>query len=400
MNQRLFRTCVLPTIVLSMVLLLLPTQLQAQRFRNPAYDYYLDIPIGWSVLHAEAAEEVSFTDPQRSAIFQVFAFENRFDSIDQLHSYVQLQFQTHGDHSAFTFNNHDSVLADYQFQAGRHNLRGYFVMIHTATRSYVIMAYAPVEHYERYHDTLLSAIDSFAPGSSARRLPGPISQFYYPHPAPQPQEFTLRIDGTELRPAFDEGEIEGAEVLIEREARVLSGYGQGSYTRPDPQDLPQWASAWQRYYRAIYRDNYSRLEPLAEQLAAHFDRTGVSRQQIPHQLLAWLQGFEFFQTESLSRLLSPPATLATRSGDCDSLGLTYVILLHQLGFDAILLVSSEYAHAVAGVNVPGAGWRYPFEGRSYLAAEMTASVDLGLIDSTQADPGGWIPIGFRDPPAR
>ena len=372
-------------------------QLEAQRFRNPAYDYYLDIPIGWTVLRAESPEEVTFTDLERNAVLRVLVFENRFDSIEQLGRFVRRKFDAYGDNAGFAYNGYDSLLADYRFSAGLDELRGYFLLVHAGRHSYVVMGYAALARYEQYHDVLLSAVDSFAPGSAARLLPGPVSQFYYPYPAPHPTNRTVTVDGARLRVPLDDGELEATQVLIEREARLLTAYGQHAYRRPDPGNLPPWAAAWQRYYRAVYRDNYARLAPLARQLDEHFSATAVPADRIPHELLAWLQDFAYYQTGSPSRLLSPLLTLVTRSGDCDSLGLTYVILLHHLGFDAILLVSSEYAHAVAGVNVAGDGWRYQFEGRSYLAAELTADAELGLIDGTLADPGGWIPVGFRDP---
>ncbi|TVQ96411.1 MAG: hypothetical protein EA403_16325 [Spirochaetaceae bacterium] len=389
-------------IVLFLLALLLATagSAWAQRFRNPGYDYYLDVPIGWTVVRADVAEEVSFTDPDRRAIFQVFSFDDRFESADALERFMRAQFRATGDTAPFRFNGHEAILADYQFTAGRARVRGYVVFVQTENRSFAVMGYAPEEHYETYHDVLLSAIDSFSPGTEARRLPGPIAQFYYPHPGPDPDWQFIEIDEDRVAFGVDPGEVEAAEVLIEREARVLSTYGGGAYSRPDPDNLPSWATAWQRYYRAIYRDNFDRLSLLAQDLADHFDRTGVPNEQIPHELLAWLQGFEYYQTESLSRLLSPIAALQQERGDCDSLGLTYVVLLHHLGFDAILLISTEYAHAVAGVNVPGSGWRYPFEGKTYLAAELTAPVALGLIDETMADPGGWIPVGFTDPVRR
>lgn len=372
----------------------------AQRFHNPGYDYYLDVPIGWTVVRADVAEEVSFTDPARRAIFQVFSFDDRFQSAAALERFMRGQFRPTGETAPFRFNGHEAILADYQFAAGGARVRGYVVFVQVENRSFAVMGYAPEEHYESYHDVLLSAIDSFAPGADARRLPGPIAQFYYPHPGPEPDRRFLTIGDGRVAFGVDPGEIESAEVLIEREARVLSGYGGGAYRRPDPDSLPEWATAWQRYYRAVYRDNFDRLTLLADDLADHFARTGVPAERIPHELLAWLQDFEHYQTESLARLLSPIAALHQERGDCDSLGLTYVILLHHLGFDAILLISTEYAHAVAGVNVACSGWRYPFEGKSYLAAELTAAVALGLIDQTMADPGGWIPVAFTDPVRR
>ena len=89
--------------------------------------------------------------------------------------------------------------------------------------------------------------------------------------------------------------------------------------------------------------------------------------------------------------------MLSRSGDCDSLGMVYVLLLRRLGFDAVLLVSSKYSHAMAGVDVPGKGARIAYEGKNYLVAELTDKVELGLIDQTMADPAGWIPVAFERP---
>ena len=44
------------------------------------------------------------------------------------------------------------------------------------------MCFSPVTIYAEMHDFILSAIDSFAPDLYSKRLPGPISQFYYPFP--------------------------------------------------------------------------------------------------------------------------------------------------------------------------------------------------------------------------
>ena len=73
----------------------------------------------------------------------------------------------------------------------------------------------------------------------------------------------------------------------------------------------------------------------------------------------------------------------------------YVILLQELGYDASLMVSPLHAHAIAAVDVEGPGARYPFEGRSYLVAELTDRVDIGLIDQRMADPADWFGVEFQ-----
>ena len=135
-----------------------------------------------------------------------------------------------------------------------------------------------------------------------------------------------------IRFAAGDGEAEANQTVIEREARILASVREG---------IPE---AWRRFYRIIYRDTYMRLLPLAESLA----REGAT----PASLLAWFQDFSYTRTGSLADFQSPLACVLSSTGDCDSLGLAYVILLHQLGYNAILMVSSEYSHAMAAVDIP------------------------------------------------
>ncbi|MDY0111242.1 MAG: hypothetical protein RBT60_15045, partial [Candidatus Krumholzibacteria bacterium] len=65
--------------------------------------------------------------------------------------------------------------------------------------------------------------------------------------------------------------------------------------------------------------------------------------------------------------------------------------------DAILLVSAEYSHAMAGVDVPGDGARYIHDGKGYLTAELTDRVGMGLVGANVADPAKWIPVPFGRP---
>ena len=58
------------------------------------------------------------------------------------------------------------------------------------------------------------------------------------------------------------------------------------------------------------------------------------------------------------------------------------------------MVSDVYSHAMAAVDLAGSGARFPFGGREWLVAELTAPVTLGQIDSTMADPAGWIGVSL------
>jgi len=371
-----------------------------REIRNPVTDYYVDIPEGWTVLSGSDATQIAFADPQKRAVMQIFSFPgSQFSSAGDIANFVSQRFGVEGDRASFTFSGHDAIFADLSFSTGRIPVRGYHVFIDGERTDYAVMAFAPEEYYESYHDFLLSALDSFSMGQEGRLYPGPVSQFYYAYPPPAPRSMSVTIPVPDHAPVtvnyrLDPAEKEATQVLIEREARILQAYA-GDAAQHGARwngGTAAWVQAWRRYYRLIYKDNFQRLSGLSTAIGDAFSAAGVSHDDVPSLLLSWLQGFRYSRTGSLSDLLGPVSVLSEQRGDCDALGLVYAILLKQLGFDSILLVSSQYAHALAGVDAAGSGARYEFNGSSYLLAEMTDNVRLGMIPSSMADPAGWIAV--------
>lgn len=384
-------------------------------FQNPDFQYVVDIPVGWEILDARESNFISFTDPDHVAVFQIIAFPGeRFAIADDLDRFIRERFGAKGERSSFLYGGDFAVFADYTFTTtnsagGGIPVRGYMTFINGDDYDFAVMTFAVVDHYERLHDTLLSALDSFSPDARHRMRPGPVSAFYA---APvkeklsaddagiahneQPNTLVLP-SGTEfsLPPrVHSEGLREAAQVLIEREARLLAAYAPraGESSRIGAGVVPDWARAWRRYFRMVYRDSVDRLESVAEAVFDDLAHAGVPREEMPARILYWLQEARYERTGSLSDLMSPAACLVEFAGDCDSLGITYAIILQHLGFDAILMVSMEFAHALVGVDVPGDGARFPFEGREWLVAELTAQVPIGRIAEEMSDIGGWVGI--------
>ncbi|GAB4221558.1 MAG: hypothetical protein Kow009_11280 [Spirochaetales bacterium] len=367
-----------------MLSLLLTGKLWSEGVLVSAIGYTVDIPPGWFVLDATDPNLVSFTDPERNAVFQVAVFPpDRFASAREILRFTRDRFNARGDEASFRFNGTDAILADYSFVAGPYKARGYFIGIRGEPRSYLLAAFTSESTYGKYHDILLSLLDSFAPGEESRTAPGPISQFYREFPDPQPVQKELSMGDERISLPVGAGEIEANSVLIEREARILS-----TFTRTPS----LFFEAWKRYYQVIYRDSFLRLKPLAEALRVYYTNKGIPREQFPAFLLAWIQGFSYTRNSTLSDLASPLEIALNRTGDCDARALLYITILHHWGFDAILLVSHTYQHAMAAVDIPGPGAKFSFEGKGYLVAELTDKVALGLINKEMADPSQWLAI--------
>ncbi len=344
------------------------------------------LPVEWGVLGSEQ-DKVTFSDPTQKAFLQIKRYPgNKFDSAESIYRSVLSRLKGTGEGDGFTYETRESYFGNVRFAASGISYEGFVVCIDNKDFDYVLLSFSTSDAYSKFHDFILSAMDSFAFDDAGRLSPGVVSQYYYPFPTPDKKIGYININGKKILYTFDSGELEASQVLVEREARILV-----TYTKSRHVD-----EAWIRYYRIIYRDNYLRLSRAAGIISRNIsdDFNGLSSFEKSSLLLSWIQSLKYFRTGTLSDFLSPVSCLAEERGDCDSKGLLYVILLKHYGIDAILMVSSAYSHSLAGVAVEGKGAHFTLNGVSYLVAETTDDVSIGLIDRSMADPGKWLGISF------
>lgn len=348
---------------------------------------FINVPEGWYVLE-NSEDKVTFADPTDSAYFQLKRYPgNRFSSSSEIYSYISRELDSSGEGESFLFEAKDSYFASITFESSGFYYKGYLVCIEGEFEDVVLLAFSDEVSYDLTHDFLLSSIDSFSLNESGLKNPGPVSQFYYPWPGRDKTINYLTMDAKKIPVSFDTKEIDAAGILIEREARILI-----QYTNSRLSD-----SAWARYYKLIYRDNFNRLRRIARIAASEIadDFESFSAFERSSMLLSWIQEFEYIRTGTLSDFMGPVDTVFAAAGDCDSRSLLYVMLLEYNGIDSILMVSSEYSHSLTGVAVKGSGAHYNYEGSEYLIAETTDNVSIGLIDRAMADPEKWMGIKFK-----
>ncbi len=365
---------------------LLAAPLAAEPLAVGSLGYAVDLPEGWRMIEGAEGSVQSFADPSRTALLQVFSFASgSFASSEELARVIGERLGAKGEGAAYLYSGADATIADLRFAAGRTPARGYAVFLRGDPTDYALLAFAPEASFWQHHDALLSALDSFCPQARLGNAPGPVAQFASPFPAQREGSVTIAVGGHTLTVPTGADEQDAGQDLVEREARILAA------------ETRRFLPAWQRFFRVIYRDNLLRLASVGEQLAVVL--SDLEPRARAEALLAWIQGFRYARTGTVSDLSSPLRCLAEAAGDCDSRALLYVMLLHHMGLDAVLLVSTEYRHSAVGVAVEGAGARISAAGRSYVFAEVTDKVALGLVASDQADPKGWIPVVLPGQPA-
>jgi len=362
-------------------LCLLLTSLPAEQLGLGPFGSFIDPPDSWGLI-GEESHKLTFVTPDEGAYLQIKRYQG-IDSLDALVKETESRLGAKGEGTTYPYGEGEAYFGGIDFSTGNFTFSGYlFAYFSAELEPVVLIGFADADRLGAYNDYILSAIDSYSPLPKTDRLPGPVAAFDRVFSAGSEQMVALNLFQDSTGFMVDTGTVETASYVTEREARVLAADGT--------------VSAWRRFFRIIYRDSIQGLSPLIEELHAGFAPESGEPRQIAEELLLWLQGFEYRRSGTFSDFLDPIQALVSSAGDCDSLGLLYVLLLHSFDIDAILLVSESYGHALGAAAVPGGGAAFTVEGREYVVAEMTEEVDLGLIAADMADPAGWIPVRFPE----
>lgn len=384
-------------LALVLVISCLAFTLAAEEVWHEDEGWGLNLPEGWVLMDSRSeVGNLNFSDPAGHAILQVFGLAGSArEALPRLQAGMgakPVAGSVAGTGLAFRFNGGESLLTEATWKAGAQPVRGYFMAIEaspgaaptdasarsgTVPSAWILIAFAVEKEWPAYRLHLLSALDSFFVGEEAMYLPGPVSQ------ADAGDDWAGGpVTNLELA-------VSAARAVADREAEILATYQKAA---PEVQE-----KAWRRFYQMIWKDNFARLDDVADGLSRLFAKEKLARARMPARLLAWVQSFKDETYTNLADLAVPIDAVSRKAGDCDGRGLVYMILLEHLGFSSILLVSSVYQHSMVGVDLASAGIRsegatFSLDQKQWTVAETMATVDLGQIAQDKADPENW--IGF------
>lgn len=249
----------------------------------------------------------------------------------------------------------------------------------------VLLCYAPSEKESSCEQFIFSTLNSTCTDLSNYCTSGMIVSYAFPKEGNKTVE--LNIDGKKIKTFIDKSDEEASQWLVDMEYSVLTLYAKH----------PSWKEAWQRYYRMIYKDSFSRIENVSKNLA---EKLYDKKNQIEYaqKLLTWVQYFDYFRGEksSDSDFTSIPKAICGVGNDCDSRSLLLCILLKSVGIETIMIFSPEYSHAMAAtlIDKPGQKYNLPNTNLEFLMGETTAKVTWGTIAAEHADKSKWIDVVF------
>lgn len=368
-----------PGVIILATLLFLPLAvLPALELGSPEWGYAVDLPEGYELAERDGSERYHFTHSLYPADLQIALYKReRFADATTALSFVTAQFPSDGPRVAFEWRHRTAAIGQLAFP--EHS--GWAVALELANnKGWLVMAtYAEEKRATELEPLLVSTLDAVFTDDGSYFEAGPMTAFAW---GKQKEIEASYDDGTtKLQVPFDTIDAEANQSIVDREFSLLTSY----------LDTPYVYAAWKRYYRLIWRDAWARFEKSAFILGNSLPRDPA---KLAARLLAWTQQFTYERNFEGSDFKNLPDAFANRTGDCDSRALLMVLLLNQMGVDAVLLVSPEYSHALAAVDCPGEGARFETGGKKYLIADTTSKTPIGRIAADMADPSKWFAVDF------
>jgi hypothetical protein len=153
-------------------------------------------------------------------------------------------------------------------------------------------------------------------------------------------------------------------------------------------------------YAELMRSNAEPVHVLGERFAASIRERDLDAAQATELILGFVRRIRYELPGGEPFGIVPPGLVPAQDrGDCDSKAVLALMLLRQVGVDAVMLYSDALAHAAIGVGLPGTGTRIPFGGRGYQYAELTAEGwPLGMIPPQYDKPQLWRVLPLPDAP--
>lgn len=229
---------------------------------------------------------------------------------------------------------------------------------------------------------------------------------YYTFSTDRPYRIEFRIARSD---------VHAAESLLKEIDRESIANSEGRLFGIDRADKDFLLLYWQCIYNSMQRQNKDTVARLAVVFRKIKSENGLNDIQTIYAIARFVQFMQYYIPPGIG-IYSPARVLLERgkgsdgepplgqasgwhgAGDCDTKSLLMVLLLQACGYDAVVLDSYRYHHAMAAVHFPGAGGTtIEYRGKSYLVIESTyPNWNIGQMPQQYTDLSFFLPIDPRE----
>ncbi len=164
---------------------------------------------------------------------------------------------------------------------------------------------------------------------------------------------------------------------------------------------------WGTVYSQLVKDSKVSIDFLVDSLREISVSESLSQRELAELVVTFVQDipYSYIRAEDCSNannngkpcignialgILSPYEFIHSLYGDCDTRAVLIFAMLDEMGFDPMIVVSNEYAHAMLALNLPATGDYLKFEGKNYYFWETTGKGwPLGMLPPNSNNINYW-----------
>lgn len=380
-------------IILSFIIFICASFCWADPIVDKDFGFSLDIPEGYELSdYTEDGMSYLFTHPNIPVTLALKLISNDMvnspsDALNNALTKLKAKYQE----DKFTWNEDLCSISTFSMTLDK-KYSGWATSTPTKVDNtfLVLLCYAPSNKEKSCEQFIMSTLNSLCIDENYYCTPGIITSYAFPPEGIK--NVNLDINGWNISSSIDKSDSEAAQFVVDLEYSVLTLYAKHN----------AWKEAWQRYYRMIYRDSFSRMKNLSSDLYnAFYENCKLVNPENPdiayaQLLLSWTQSFEYTRAKDSkqSDFTCLPSVITGKGSDCDSRSLLICVLLKSIGIETLFLFSPEYSHAMPATLIDAPGQKYVLEetNKEFIFGETTAKVTWGMIAQQHSDRSKWIPV--------
>ncbi|MEL3908128.1 MAG: hypothetical protein P1P64_03840 [Treponemataceae bacterium] len=360
----------------------------AEPINFQSYNFIIDLPEGFYLADSNQKDRYLFSSTILPCELQIsFDVKSRFKTIKNAAESIFSQLKAGHKEIEFFWCEKKALFSTMDF-GQNFEYTGSVLVLELKDVWLTLTAYSKASDATLCEPMLISAFDSVFTTSGSFYVPGPITSCLFKRETNVAK--TINFHDESLNFFVDKLDAQANKSVIDREFKLLTHYLNTQYV----------ISAWERYYRNIFRDAWQRLESFSFAVKNYLysknllaDKIAVSK-----TLMSYTQKFTYHRDPQGSDFVNLVSAVEDGIGDCDTRSLLLNIVLAQLGIKSVSFISPEFSHAICGIAVDGKGAKFLYAGENYLLAETTAKVGLGQIAADHADSSKWFAVEFYNLP--
>lgn len=385
-------------VAIFLLLVMFPAYLKAEEITDNDFGYSLDIPEGF-IVAGYTPDGMSYqfknTVVPVELVLRLYTTDVYDSSKSALEGTLKRISATNYEIEEFLWQNASCAISMFESSAIMQNgALGWAISanLNQKNANLVLLCYADSKNATAYECVIASTLNSLCINNN-KLSPGILT--FCAFPKSTEKKVVLNIAGKKIETTIDSSDSEASSFVIDTEFSTLKFYANNN----------KWKEAWQRYYKMIFRDTYSRLSKVAFDINSALYPIALKKnpknpeEELNALLLNWVQNFEYEHDSSnynISDFTSPIDALCGAKSDCDSRSMLMCVLLRQNGIRTELFISREYLHAVYGADIKAQGAKIEENGINFLLGETTAkNIRPGLIAQDQSDTNKWIAVGLN-----